>query len=192
MATRRGGGKKIRTMPSPVHEAVQSHYSRQDLGKVILAALEEEGKDVNHLTAEDLAPIDTLHFRGRVATLELARLVGLDARKGVLDGGSGLGGTSRCLAKEFRCHVTGIDLTEEFCKVAVMLSDRTGLAQLVDYRQGDATNQTFEDDSFDVVELPRFGGPLLVWVCRSQRSANHPDLLGVAMSAAETSRHASD
>src|SRR5690606_5294275 len=69
----------------------------------------------------------------------------------VLDVGSGIGGTSRCLAREFGCRVTGIDLTEEYCRTAAMLSARIGLAHLVDYRQGDATNLPFADASFDVV-----------------------------------------
>ncbi len=116
-----------------------------------MAALEKAGKDLNHLTPEDLAPIDQFHIRGRMATLELARAAGLDANKRVLDVGSGVGGTSRCLAKEFGCRVTGIDLTDEYCRAAAMLSARVGLTDLVDYRQGDATRLPFEDAVFDVV-----------------------------------------
>ena len=138
-------------MPNRVNEAIQTHYTRADLGDVILAALEKAGKDLNHLTPEDLAPIDQFHIRGRTATLELARTAGLDANKRVLDVGSGVGGTSRCLAKEFGCRVTGIDLTDEYCRAAAMLSARVGLTDLVDYRQGDATCLPFEDAVFDVV-----------------------------------------
>ena len=136
---------------SQVNEAIQTHYTRADLGDVTLAALEKAGKDVNRLTPEDLAPIDQFHIRGRTATLELARAAGLDAAKHVLDVGSGVGGTSRCLAKEFCCRVTGIDLTDEYCRAASMLSAKTGLAHLVDYRQGDATKLPFDDQTFDVV-----------------------------------------
>ena len=136
---------------TPVNEAIKTHYTRSDVGGVILAALEKAGKDVNRLTPDDLAPVDEFHIRGRTATLELARAAGLDAAKHVLDVGSGVGGTSRCLAKEFGCRVTGIDLTEEYCRAAAMLSAKIGLAQLVDYRQGDATNLPFDDASFDVV-----------------------------------------
>jgi len=136
---------------SQVNEAIQTHYTRADLGDVILAALEKAGKDVNRLTPEDLAPIDQFHIRGRTATLELARAAGLDAAKHVLDVGSGVGGTSRCLAKEFGCRVTGIDLTDEYCRAAAMLSAKIGLAHLVDYRQGDATKLPFDDQTFDVV-----------------------------------------
>ncbi len=138
-------------MRSRVNEAVQTHYTRSDLGDAILAALERAGKDVNRLTPEDLAPIDEFHIRGRAATLELARAAGLDATKRVLDVGCGVGGTSRCLAREFGCRVTGIDLTDEYCRVAEMLSARTGLAHLVDFRQGDATDLPFDDNEFDVV-----------------------------------------
>lgn len=138
-------------IPTPVNEAIQTHYARPDLGNTILAALEKAGKDVSRLTPEDLAPVDEFHIRGRAATLELARAAGLDATQHVLDVGSGVGGTSRCLAREFGCRVTGIDLTEEYCRAAAMLSARIGFADLVDYRQGDATKQPFDDASFDVV-----------------------------------------
>jgi ubiquinone/menaquinone biosynthesis C-methylase UbiE len=134
-----------------VNEAIQTHYTRADLGDVILAALEKAGKDVHHLSPEDLAPIDEFHIRGRAATLELARAAQLDATKRVLDVGSGVGGTSRCLAKEFGCHVTGIDLTDEYCRAAAMLSARIGLSHLVDFRQGDATELPFDAQTFDVV-----------------------------------------
>jgi len=65
--------------------------------------------------------------------------------------GSGVGGTSRCLAKEFGCRVTGIDLTDEYCRAATMLTARTGLTDLVDFRQGDATELPFDDQTFDIV-----------------------------------------
>lgn len=139
------------TIPTQVNESIQAHYSRSNLGDLILAALEKAGKDLGRLTPEDLAPIDEFHIRGRAATLELARAARVDPTKRVLDVGCGVGGTSRCLAREFGCHITGIDLTDEYCRAAAMLSDRTGLAELVDYRQGDATSLPFPDASFDIV-----------------------------------------
>ncbi|TAK87613.1 MAG: class I SAM-dependent methyltransferase [Betaproteobacteria bacterium] len=138
-------------MPTQVNEAIQAHYTRPDLGGIILAALEKAGKDLNRLTPEDLAPVDEFHIRGRAATLELARTASVDSTKRVLDVGSGVGGTSRCLAREFGCRVTGIDLTDEYCRAAAMLSDRIGLGELVDYRQGDATSLPFPAASFDIV-----------------------------------------
>jgi SAM-dependent methyltransferase len=137
--------------PTQVNETIQAHYTRSDLGSTILAALEKAGKDINRLTPEDLAPVDEFHIRGRAATLELARAASVDSTKRVLDVGSGIGGTSRCLAREFGCRVTGIDLTDEYCRAAEMLSARIGLADLVEYRRGDATNLPFPDASFDIV-----------------------------------------
>lgn len=137
--------------PSQVNESVRAHYTRSGLSGHILAALEGAGKDVNRLTPEDLAPLDEFHIRGRAATLELARAARVDATKRVLDVGSGIGGTSRCLAREFGCRVTGIDLTQEYCSAAAMLTDRTGLAEFVDYCHGDATRLPFADASFDIV-----------------------------------------
>jgi SAM-dependent methyltransferase len=139
------------TIPTQVNESVQAHYGRTGLGDLILAALEKAGKDLSRLTPEDLAPIDEFHIRGRAATLELARAARVDSTKRVLDVGSGVGGTSRCLAREFGCHVTGIDLTDEYVRTAAMLSERIGLAGLVDYHQGDATSLPFPDASFDIV-----------------------------------------
>lgn len=138
-------------MSNRLHETIQTHYASTDVGSAILAALEKAGKDLDRLTLQDLAPVDEFHIRGRAATLELARAAGLDASQRVLDVGSGVGGTSRCLAQEFGCRVTGIDLTDEYCRAAAMLTGKVGLTHLVDYRQGDATHLPFDDGAFDVV-----------------------------------------
>lgn len=138
-------------MRTGVNEAIKTHYGRSDLAEIILAALEQAGADIQQLSLEELAPIDEFHIRGRAATLELARAAGLRSTDRVLDIGSGIGGTSRCLVKEFGCRVTGIDLTDEYCQVASMLTAKVGLDGLIDYHQGDATNLPFEDNQFDVV-----------------------------------------
>jgi len=138
-------------MSTKLNQEVQQHYARADLGNLILAALEKAGKDINRLALEDLASVDEFHIRGRAATLELARAAGIDSTKLVLDVGSGVGGSSRCLAHEFGCRVTGIDLTDEYCRAAAMLTERIGLSMLVNYRQGDALNLPFSNETFDVV-----------------------------------------
>ena len=138
-------------MPFQLNESIQEHYARQDLGNRILGALAQAGKDLDRLRPEDLAAVDEFHVRGRAATLELARAAGVDPTQHVLDLGSGIGGPSRCLAQEFGCRVTGIDLTGEYCRVAAMLSERTGLSGRVSYQQADALNLPFTDGAFDVV-----------------------------------------
>jgi ubiquinone/menaquinone biosynthesis C-methylase UbiE len=77
--------------------------------------------------------------------------VGLDTTKQLLDVGSGVGGPSRCIASEFGCRVTGIDLTDDYCCAATMLAERVALSHLVSYRRGDALNLPFPGETFDVV-----------------------------------------
>ncbi len=131
--------------------AVEDHYTRSSLGDTILSALREAGKDLEHLTPDDLAPVDEFHSGQRNATVRLAQLAGLSGAEDVLDVGCGIGGPSRFLAKAFGCRVTGLDLTAEFVEVANMLARRTGLAGKVTYRQGDALDLPFPDASFDLV-----------------------------------------
>jgi len=131
--------------------AVETHYTRDDLGETILAALKAEGKDLDRLTPDDLAPVDEFHGGQRPATVRLAELVGFTGTERVLDVGSGLGGPSRYLAWQYGCRVSGVDLTAEFVRVAEMLTQLTGLVDKVDYRQGNALDLPFEDASFDVV-----------------------------------------
>ena len=130
---------------------VETHYTSADLGKTILAALKEAGKDIDHLTPDDLAPVDEFHGGQRPATVRLAELVGFTGTERVLDVGSGLGGPSRYLAWRYGCRVSGLDLTAEFVRVAGMLTQMTGLTDRVDYRQGNALDLPFDDMSFDVV-----------------------------------------
>ena len=132
-------------------ESVQRHYTVPALGQRILDALEKAGRDTSRLSVEDLAPIDEFHVRGRQATLELAEAARIQPHHAVLDVGSGIGGPARCLANEFGCRVTGLDLTEEYCRTATVLSERVGLAHLVRFEQGDAVTMPFPDASFDVV-----------------------------------------
>ena len=132
-------------------DEIAGHYGRADLGAVILAALAAAGKDIDRLTPDDLEPVDELHPRGRAATVDLAGLLALDGAERILDLGCGIGGPSRYLAKTFGCHVTGLDLTPEFCRVASMLAERTGLADKLRYREGDALATLLPAESFDVV-----------------------------------------
>lgn len=134
-----------------IQSGVEEHYTRGDLATAIFDALTAAGIDPVKLRPEDLSPVDEFHIRGRHATLELARSARLNETMHILDVGSGVGGPSRCLAMEFGCRVTGLDLTAEYCRVARILADRLGIGNLVSYKQGDALDMPFDDDSFDVV-----------------------------------------
>ena len=47
------------------------------------------------------------------------------------------------------CHVTGVDLPEEFCRVAALLTARAGLAERIRYRQASALEMPFDEAVFD-------------------------------------------
>lgn len=130
--------------------AVEQHYSRSKLADAIQQGLQQAGKDLEQLTPADLAPVDEFHIRGRQATLELAGIVGPTAQDRVLDIGCGLGGAARVLAAAYGCHVTGIDLTEDYCYTASELTRWVGLSELVEFRQADALDLPFENGSFDI------------------------------------------
>lgn len=132
-------------------ESVGENYAPGALGDVILAGLRAAGKDVDALTPDDLAPVDQFHLGGKNATDALIRRAGLAPEMRVLDIGGGLGGPARTLAMEIGCHVTVLDLTEEYCRVGEMLTARTGLRDRVSFQQGNALEMSFPDGSFDAV-----------------------------------------
>lgn len=130
-------------------DTVNATYGSVRLADRLLESLQEAGYDLGRLSAADLITFDELHVMGRRATVELGRLAGLTDAMRVLDIGSGLGGSARTLAAEFGCHVTGLDLSEEFVGAARVLSERVGLAEQVDFRHGDALDLPFEAHQFD-------------------------------------------
>jgi SAM-dependent methyltransferase len=130
--------------------AVRAHYERGGLGDRILAALQADGKPLAGLTVRELAPVDQFHTRGLVATRELAVFGTLSAGERVIDVGCGLGGPARVLAAEFGCRVTGVDLSDEFCRVAGMLSRMAGMEQGTEFRHGNALALPCEDAGYDV------------------------------------------
>jgi SAM-dependent methyltransferase len=135
----------------PAAASVERHYTRSNLENTILTALQNAGKNIEQLTVDDLAPVDEMHTRGREATANIASLLNLQPNFHVLDVGAGIGGPSRYLASKFGCHVTGLDLVEEYCRVADSFAKRVKLDNLLTYRQGDATQMPFDDTTFDVV-----------------------------------------
>lgn len=130
---------------------VEAHYAEPGLLERVREALRQNGLDPDRLDRADLTGLDQFHVGGLDANDELARLAQIRESDRVLDLGSGIGGPSRHLAATLGCHVTGLDLTEEYCQVAAMLGHSTGLSHLVSYQQGDALAIPFEDEAFDVV-----------------------------------------
>jgi sarcosine/dimethylglycine N-methyltransferase len=121
--------------------------SRHSIEQALVAA----GKDLAHLSAADLGPLEDFHTMGRIATGQLADLAKVTSEDRVLDAGSGIGGTARFLAGQYGCRVTAVDLTEEYCETARWLNERTGLSAKISVSQGDVTDLRFGDAAFDAV-----------------------------------------
>ncbi|NTG46335.1 class I SAM-dependent methyltransferase [Agrobacterium rhizogenes] len=138
-------------------EKVASHYTHGSLEETILAALAASGKDVDHLSIDDLAGVDEFHLGRREATREFARDLDLIDGMRLIDIGSGLGGPARYLASTYGSIVTGVDLTDEFVKVANVLTERCGMAAQVSFRQASALSLPFADQSFERATLIHVG-----------------------------------
>src|SRR5262249_29635317 len=128
---------------------IVGHYGRGRLLERLDAALREDGCDPAHPTLEQLAPYDQFHGRGLEATTDAAELMPATASDRLLDIGSGLGGPARWLARHFGCHVIGVDLTPEFCIVANVLAQRTGMPAAVEFHVANALALPFADATFD-------------------------------------------
>jgi ubiquinone/menaquinone biosynthesis C-methylase UbiE len=138
-------------------QQVSQHYAHGALERAILDALDVSRKVSDRLDHTDLAPVDEFHIGGRQATADFTQQLKLRPDMHVLDVGSGLGGASRYVASEFGCKVSGIDLTDEYVRVADSLSRRIGLDDKVSYQQGSALSLPFPDRSFDAAYMIHVG-----------------------------------
>lgn len=130
-----------------VHTQYSTGLSRNNIEQSLLAA----GKDLNDLAPADLGLLEDFHTLGRIATSQLVDLVDIAPEDEVLDAGSGIGGTARFVAERCKCHVSAIDLTEEYCETARWLNRLVGLDDQISVRQGDVTQLPFADATFGVV-----------------------------------------
>ncbi|MEO0973307.1 MAG: class I SAM-dependent methyltransferase [Pseudomonadota bacterium] len=136
-------------MSGTLEQSVASHYAQRGLGKRSIEALEASGANLGALTIADLAPVDEFHTAGRLSTLKALELASIRPGMHVLDAGCGIGGTARCLASEYGCQVTGVDLTVPYVEVARMLTGRLGLEAHCVFHHGNVTALGFGDDCFD-------------------------------------------
>ena len=128
---------------------VERHYASDGItGRVLTALRNVNGPDVE-ITPDTLPPIDHFHGRGVAATEELAALLQPKAGDYLLDIGCGIAGPARWIAERYGCHVTGVDLTPEFCVAARELNAATGLADRVTILHASALALPMPEDSFD-------------------------------------------
>ena len=99
-----------------------------------LALLDVDG--ATPLTVEQLTPFDQYHYFGTEAVDEAIAALGLSPGRRVLDIGSGIGGPARYIAASSGAHVTALELQPDLDALAADLTQRCGLAHLVEHRCG--------------------------------------------------------
>ncbi len=95
--------------------------------------------------------VDMLHAGGMRRTKDLAEMCQISEGETVLDVGCGFGRTSCYLAREYRCIVIGIDLSETMIRGAMKKTRKVCVDDIVHLYLGSAENLPFKDGSFDVV-----------------------------------------
>jgi len=130
-------------------ERVVQHYGSAGIAERVLAALRAVQGTEAPVTPDALAPLDHFHGGGVIATQALAAILSPQPGQRLLDIGSGIGGPARWIAAKFGVHVTGVDLTPEFCEAAEALTRAAGLADRVRIINGSALALPVPDGSFD-------------------------------------------
>jgi SAM-dependent methyltransferase len=129
--------------------AVARHYGSEGIvGRLLEALRALKGPDAP-VTAASLAPFDHFHGRGVVGTQDIAALLAPRPGERLLDIGSGIGGPARWFAATFDAHVTGVDLTPEFCAAAEALNALTGVTDRVRILHGSALALPVSDGAYD-------------------------------------------
>jgi SAM-dependent methyltransferase len=101
-----------------------------------------EGKTTWHEVADEYASFvheKYIHFPALVTLFREEQLDG----KNIVDIGSGVGISSRVLAEEVGCNVTGVEISEDMVKRAKASSPE------IEFTVGDARNLPIQDESFD-------------------------------------------
>jgi sarcosine/dimethylglycine N-methyltransferase len=130
-------------------QAVEQFYDFHPISaQQIFDAVAARGIAREHITEEVLQQHDQDHYGGTAAVDRLMAEAGVTAADRVLDICSGLGGPARYLAWKTGCQVTGIDLTASRVEGATALTEAAGLADKVQFRQGNALALPFADAGF--------------------------------------------
>jgi SAM-dependent methyltransferase len=143
---------------TPDGSALADLYANHPLSEETILARVLRGRGtLDGITELDLAQdsrteiTDQNHVGGVAAVVALALRAGVTPSSRVVDLGSGLGGSARCLAHLIGCRAHGIELTRRRCEEARRLTARVGLDHLVTFACGDALTAPLEPQAFDVI-----------------------------------------
>ena len=91
--------------------------------------------------------IDALERENRL----LGEMAGIKSTDVILDAGCGFGGSSIYLARNFLCHVVGIDINDKHIAAAKNRANKSSIDSKTIFLVMNYEEMNFEDESFDVV-----------------------------------------
>lgn len=140
-----------------LEENVARHYASRNLLQRIYDACKVAGADPDHLTVDDLKPVDEFHTGGLEATTALLDQLSITPDMVVIDLGCGIGGTARHIVHRYGSEVQGVDLTKEFVEAGQALNEKLFLNDRISLQVGSATEAPFENETADLVTLFHVG-----------------------------------
>ena len=125
---------------------IETFWTRGDIHSRIHEAMSEAGLNDRKLEIEDLFPIDQYHARGIAATVDLGKRMPISENQRIIDIGCGLGGPARYFAKQFKCFITGIDITPSFIEIGNKFNKLTSMSKQVSLQIGNGETLDFEGE----------------------------------------------
>ena len=128
---------------------IENFWTRGDVFSRVHQAMSETGLINKKLEIEELFPIDQYHARGIAATVDLGKRMPISKNQKIIDIGCGLGGPARYYAKEFKCFITGIDITPSFVEIGNEFNRLTSMSDNVELLVGNGEVLDFDNETFD-------------------------------------------
>ena len=118
----------------------------------IFNELREIGKDKSKtLKVKDLIKFDQLHYCGTEAVDFAIKRMGINSKKSILEIGSGIGGPARYIGHKTKASITALELQIDQHKVAIDLTKKCKLLNIVKHIRGDILNYNWKNKKFDIV-----------------------------------------
>lgn len=132
---------------TPLEHQIAQHYEQPDLLERLLRHVGIKSRE-EVLSIDALQGCDEFHTGGVRATELALDLVPFTEGMRVLDAGCGIGGAARRIVSRYGCYVTGIDITEDYVRIAKHLSDQMQLQDACDFHASSVLSTPFPDNEF--------------------------------------------